>query len=83
MDAIVTKVKPLADYTLFIELSDNSKGTFDMKPYLNFGSYKSLKDYEYFKRVRVQYGDITWPDEQDIAPERILAELVHIVKPAE
>ncbi len=83
MSKTVTKVKPLPDYLLFIEFSDNSKGTFDMKPYLDFGSYRALKNYDYFKRVSVEYGDIVWPDEQDIAPERILAELVHIVEPAE
>ncbi len=74
----VISVAPLENYILLIELSDNSKGTFDMKPYLDFGSYKALKDNEYFKKVRVQAGDITWPDEQDIAPERIIAEMKRI-----
>lgn len=30
----------------------------------------------YFGQVGIQFGAVTWPDEQDIAPETLLAEML-------
>ncbi len=72
-DAI--SVKPLENYCLYVELQDGRKGIFDVKPYLNFGVLKELQNPHYFNRVGIAYGAITWPHEQDIAPETLVAEL--------
>lgn len=71
----VTTVKPLPDYRLYVELEDGRKGIFDMKPYLDIGVFRELRDVVYFNRVGILYGAITWPHEQDIAPETLLAEM--------
>jgi hypothetical protein len=34
-----------------------------------------LRNEHYFKQVGIQFGAITWPNEQDIAPETLLADL--------
>ncbi len=66
---------PLADYRLYVELADGRKGIFDMSPYLQFGLFRELRDVHYFKQVDILFGAITWPHEQDIAPETLLAKM--------
>lgn len=68
-------VKPLSDYRIYVEVEDGRKGFFDMKPYLDFGVFRELKNEHYFKQVGIQFGAVTWPHEQDIAPETLLAGL--------
>jgi hypothetical protein len=74
----VTTVKPLSDYRLYVEIADGRKGIFDMRPYLDHGVFRALRDVGYFERVGILFGAITWPNEQDIAPETLLAELTPI-----
>ncbi len=71
----VKKVKPLPDYKLYVEIEDGRKGIFDMVPYLNFGVFAELKNTNYFNQVSILFGAVTWPNEQDIAPERLIAEM--------
>ena len=71
----VTKVEPLPDYRLYVEIADGRKGVFDLTPYLDKGVFRELKEISYFNRVGIQYGAVTWPNEQDIAPETLLAGL--------
>ena len=71
----VKTVKPLSDYRLYLEIQDGRKGMFDMKPYLNKGVFQELKDVHYFNRVGILFGAVTWPNEQDIAPETLVAGL--------
>lgn len=68
-------VKPLPDYRIYVEVEDGHKGIFDLKPYLNHGVFRELKDVHYFNRVGIEFGAVTWPNEQDIAPETLLAQL--------
>lgn len=66
-------VKPLLDYRIYIETEDGRKGVFDMKPFLDFGVFRELRDINYFNQVGIFLGAVTWPNEQDIAPETLLA----------
>jgi Protein of unknown function (DUF2442) len=68
-------VKPLSEYRLYVEIADGREGIFDMKPYLNRGVFQELRNVNYFSQVGIVLGAITWPNEQDIAPETLLAEL--------
>ena len=49
-----------------------------MKPYLDRGVFRELKDVNYFNRVDILFGAVTWPNEQDIAPETLLAEMIPV-----
>ena len=71
----VKVVKPLSDYRIYVEVADGRKGVFDMNPYLERGVFRELKNIHYFNRVGIEFGAVTWPNEQDIAPETLLAEL--------
>jgi len=70
----VTAVKANEDHTLDLRFSDGSAKRFDMKPYLKYEVFKELKDLNYFKQVKLAFGTIQWPHEQDIAPETLFVE---------
>jgi len=72
----VKKISVLNDYGLFIELENGETGVFDIKPYIETGVFQELRDEYYFSQVYVEYGALTWPHEQDIAPERLYKEMV-------
>jgi hypothetical protein len=71
-------VKPLPDYRLYVEMEDGHNGIFDVKPYLDHGVFRELQDVHYFNQVGIQYGAVTWPHEQDVAPETLLAEMIPV-----
>lgn len=71
----VKVVKPESDYRLYVELENGQKGLFDMKPYLDHGIFRELRDRGYFAQVGILFGAVSWPNGQDIAPETLLAEL--------
>ena len=72
----IQTVKPLSDYRIYVEIKDGRKGIFDLKPYLDNGVFRELRDVRYFNQVSILLGAVTWPHEQDIAPETLLAEMV-------
>ena len=61
----------MTDHRIKVTLSSGKNGIFDVTPYLNRGVFEELKDYDYFKRARIEFGTITWPNEQDFSPETI------------
>jgi hypothetical protein len=67
----VIAIEVLTDHKIKVTLSDGRKGIFDVKPYLDRGIFTELKDYDYFRRARVEFGTIIWPNEQDFSPETI------------
>ena len=71
-------VKPMPDYRIYVEIEDGRKGIFDLKPYLERGVFRELRDVSYFKSVGIVFGAVTWPNEQDIAPETLIAEMLPI-----
>ncbi len=68
----VKVVKPLSDYEIYVEIEDGRTGVFDMKPYLDLGVFKELKNPHYFHQVGILFGAVTWPNDQDIAPETLI-----------
>jgi hypothetical protein len=74
----VKLVKPLPDYRIYVEVEDGRCGVFDLKPYLDRGVFRELRDERYFRQVGIVLGAVTWPHEQDIAPETLLEEMVPV-----
>lgn len=74
----VKTVKLLPEYRLYVEIEDGRRGIFDMKPYMERGVFRELKDERYFRRVGILHGAVTWPHEQDIAPETLLVEMAPV-----
>jgi hypothetical protein len=58
-----------------VEVEDGRKGVFDLKPYLDHGVFRELKEVHYFNQVGILFGAATWPNDQDIASETLLSEI--------
>lgn len=75
----VIEVKPLSDYKLELTFENSEIRIFDMKPYLDKGIYKELKDESKFKTVRVSFDSIEWCNKADIDPEFLYKKSVEYV----
>lgn len=65
----VKEVFPSDDYTLTIVFQNNESGILDIKPMLDFGVFKQLKELEVFRQVRVSFDTIEWDCGVDLDPE--------------
>ncbi|MDR2472368.1 MAG: DUF2442 domain-containing protein [Tannerella sp.] len=71
MEWEVKSVKPLDDYMLLLTFKTGEERYFDVKPLLNTGVFRTLKDPEMFHTVRVSFDGIAWANQVDIAPETL------------
>ena len=65
----VEKVLPTSDYQLILTFANGETRQFDMKPYLETGIFRELKDLSLFNTVRVCFDSIEWANEADMDPE--------------
>jgi hypothetical protein len=54
---------------LSIDFDNGERGTLDLKPFLDFGVFRRLKEYGAFQRVRVAFDTIAWDSGVDLDPE--------------
>jgi hypothetical protein len=69
----ITNVSAGENYVLFIDFDNGEQGRLDMKPFLEFGVFKKLKDHGAFKRVHVAFDTIEWDSGVDLDPEFVYA----------
>ena len=69
MNPAVVTVKPENDYKLAITFDNGEKRLFDVTPFLDKGVFAELKNINYFKKVKVAFGAIEWPHEQDFSKD--------------
>ena len=65
----VKAVEPLENYYLLLKFENDEERIFDVKPYLEIGKFKELKDENLFKSVRVHFDSIEWANKLDLDPE--------------
>ena len=66
------------DFSLDLKFNDGSFRRFDVKPYLDYEVFQELRDPDYFRQVRLGFGTVQWPHEQDISPDTLYLESVAI-----
>ncbi len=71
MNPRVKNVKPNPDYTLLITFANGESRLFDMKPYLDKGIFRELKNAALFNSVRVCLGSVEWQNGQDLCPDTL------------
>ena len=71
----VTSVQAEHHLTLTVKFSDGLQGTVRFKPSHLTGVFESLKNEEYFNKVFVDHGVVTWPGELDLAPDAMHTEI--------
>ncbi len=69
----VVDVAPNPDFTLAVTFDDGEKRILDMRPYLDFGVFQTLRDYGQFRRVRVAFDTVEWEGGPDLDPEFVYA----------
>lgn len=67
------EVKAIEKYKLYIKFKNGEEKILDMEEELNEKFYQKLKNYEYFKNVKISQTGITieWEDGEDISPENL------------
>lgn len=65
----VKDVKALDDYFLLLKFENEEEKLFDVKPYLDIGKFKELKDKTLFKSVKICFDSIEWDNHLDLDPE--------------
>ena len=69
MNPRVKEVFPLENYLL--QLVFTKEGIFDVKPWLDKGVFKELKDTELFKNAHLILGTVSWNNEIDFSPDTL------------
>ncbi len=65
----VVSVHPNEDFSISVVFDDGVEGVLDMTPYLDFGVFKKIRDFEQFKRVRIAFDTVDWECGVDLDPE--------------
>jgi hypothetical protein len=65
----VRSVKPLDDYRLLLVFDNGDRRVFDVKPYLDKGVFRNLRNPEVFNSVRVSFDTVEWSNGADLCPE--------------
>ena len=73
----VLRVRPLADYRLWVRFTDGSEGVRDLSDLLakDGPMIAPLKDWSFFDRVFIEMGVPTWPNGFDLDPINLYMEL--------
>lgn len=67
----IKEVKALDNYKILVTFDNNEKRIKDMKPYLEKGIFRKLKDKEFFKSVKILYGTVSWGENIDLCADSI------------
>jgi hypothetical protein len=74
----VVEVQPLSDFRLRVRFVDGLEGIVDMAALIHSptaGIFAQLADPLRFAQAFVLHGAVTWPDEIDLAPDAMYAEI--------
>ena len=77
MNPRVKMVTPNPDYTVTLLFDNGEKKIFNMKPYLDKGIFKELKDMKVFNSVKQTMGTISWKNGQDLCPDTLYLDSVN------
>jgi hypothetical protein len=69
----VVEVKPEPGYRLFVRFRDGTQGHLQFAVEELTGVLSPLVDVDFFNRVFIDQGAVTWPGEIDLAPDAMYA----------
>ena len=71
MNPKVAAVAPRNDFMLEVIFTNQERKLFDVKPYLDKGIFKELRNRDVFNSVKVDNGSISWVGGQDFGPDTL------------
>ncbi|MDR3267413.1 MAG: DUF2442 domain-containing protein [Tannerella sp.] len=78
MNPRVVDVKPAENYTVNVWFNNGEKGNFDVKPYLDKGIFRELRDVSVFNSVHPDGLSIEWDNEVALCPDTVYLDSVKI-----
>lgn len=76
MNPRIKKVKPNSNHTITLTFTNDEVKVFDVRPYLDKGIFKELKELRYFNSVKPSLGSIQWKNGQDFCPDMLYEDSV-------
>ena len=67
MNPKVKSVRPQSGHELALEFENGERRLFDIRPYLDMGVFKQLRDPSRFQSARVVAGSVEWAGEIDLS----------------
>jgi hypothetical protein len=67
----VINVIALSNYTIRLRFESGEDRIFDVSSFLDRGIFSELKDTELFKKARVSFNTVEWPNGADLDPEML------------
>jgi hypothetical protein len=61
----------LNEYKILLTFENGEKREFDCATLIDQKPFQVFEDKNYFKRAKIEYGTLVWPNEIDIAPETL------------
>jgi hypothetical protein len=81
MNVVLNQVVPnSSDYTLTLSYSGGEIRVFDVKPYLDKGVFKELRNKQIFNSVHISNGTVEWQNGQDFCPDTLYYKSVEVKK---
>lgn len=71
MNPRISEVLATEGYKLKLIFTNGEQGIYDCSSLLDFGVFKELREFNYFKQAKVLDGTVVWPHEQDICPDML------------
>ena len=72
----VKAVQTMQDFLLRLTFKNGEVKIFDMKPYLEIGIFKELKEERIFNTAKLSFDAVEWENEADIDPETLYSNSV-------
>ena len=74
MNPKVKSVRPQSGHKLALEFENGEQRIFDLRPYLDMGVFKQLKDPSRFQSAKVVAGSVEWVGEVDLSYDTLYLE---------
>lgn len=74
MNPYITAVQPLENHELLLTFTNGEQRVFDIKPYLDKGVFKRLRENSAFKCARVVAGSVEWSGDIDLSYDTLYLE---------
>ena len=74
MNPKVKNVVVEKDFKLVITFTNGEEKVFDVRPYLEIGVFKSLKNVAMYSTAHVEYGTVVWQNNVDFDPDTLYLE---------
>lgn len=74
----VSEVTPNDNYELLITFNNGERRKFDATQLFGMKVFEPLKNLEFFKSVKVEFGTVVWPRDIDYCPDTLYMQSVPI-----